>query len=82
MKVPAELVLAVPAAAGTAPGSQAGTQAAALPVGTALVLSVTPQAAQDGGIVAELQASKDTMPQIAAAAAAGLITVATAPQGG
>ena len=75
-------VLAVPAAAGTSPGSQGGSQAAALPVGTAVVLSVTAQAAQDGGIVAELQAGKDTMPQIAAAAASGLITLATAPQGG
>ena len=73
-------MLAVPAAAGTAPGTQQGTQAAALPVGTAIVLSVTPQAAQDGGITAELQASQDTMPQIAAAAASGLITLATAPQ--
>ena len=73
-------VLAVPAAAGTASGTQQSTQTA-LPVGTAVVLSVTPQAAQDGGITAELQASQDTMPQIAAAAASGLISLATAPQG-
>ena len=73
-------VLAVPAAAGTASGAQGSTQTA-LPVGTAVVLSVTAQAAEAGGIVAELQASQDEMPQIAAAAASGLITLATAPQG-
>ena len=74
-------VLAVPAASGTTSGAQQAAQAAAIPVGTAVVLSVTAQAAQDGGVTAELQASQDTMPQIAAAAAAGLITLATAPQG-
>jgi hypothetical protein len=74
-------VLTVPAAAGTASGTQQGNQAAALPVGTAIVLSVTAQAFQGGGITAELQAGQDAMPQIAAAAASGLITLATAPQG-
>jgi hypothetical protein len=73
-------VLAVPAASSGTSGAQSSAQAA-LPVGTAVVLAVTAQATQ-GGIVAELQVSHDAMPQVAAAAASGLITLATVPQDG
>ena len=77
-------VLATPAAAasGSSPGS--GSAPAALPVGEAVVLSVSPTTAAGGSgdTVAEIQVPADAMPQVAAANAAGQIALATVPAGG
>jgi hypothetical protein len=76
-------VLATPASG--APGSSGpGSASAALPVGQAVVLSVSPAPASGGSgeTVVELQVSQDTMPQVAAANAAGQIALAAVPAGG
>jgi hypothetical protein len=77
-------VLATPAGSSgssSASASASGTSSAALPVGRAIVLSVTPQDSQ-GETVVELDVSQDAMPQVAAAAASGQIALATIPAGG
>ena len=68
---------------GSSSGS-AGNGEAALPVGQAVVLSVSPESSLNstGETVAELQVSQAAMPQVAEAAAAGDITLATIPAGG
>jgi hypothetical protein len=71
-------VLSTPAASG---GSVSGASGAALPVGTAVVLSVV-QAAVSGVTVVELQTSANAVPQVAAAAATGQIALATVAAGG
>jgi hypothetical protein len=73
-------VLATPASAAGTAGSQGSAQAAALPVGTAVVLAISPQPSADE-IVVELQVSQNAMPQVAAAAASGQMALATVPQG-
>jgi len=77
-------VLATPAAAasGSSPGS--GSAPAALPVGEAVVLSVSPATATGGSedTVVEIQVAADAMPQVTAANAAGQIALATIPAGG
>lgn len=72
-------VLSTPAAASG--GSVSGASGAALPVGTAVVLSVV-QAAAAGVTVVELQTSANAVPQVAAAAATGQISLATVAAGG
>ena len=64
--------------------SGSGSAAAALPVGEAVVLSVSPASAASGSgdTVVELQVPADAMPQVAAANAAGQIALATIPAGG
>jgi hypothetical protein len=76
-------VLATPAAA-AAGSSSSGAASAALPVGEAVVLSVSPAAASSGSgdTVVEIQVPADAMPQVAAANAAGQIALATIPAGG
>lgn len=76
-------VLATPADQATGGTSGAGSSGqAALPVGRAIVVSVSPQPATPGMVVVELEVSQDAMPQVAAAAAAGQIDLATVPTGG
>lgn len=77
-------VLATPASGTTSSPSGAGSAGAALPVGQAVVLSVSaPSAASSSGdTVVELQVPADAMPQVAAASAAGQIALATIPAGG
>jgi len=70
-------VLSTPAASGSSVSSVGG---AALPVGTAVVLSVV-QAAAAGVTVVELQTSANAVPQVAAAAATGQISLATVAAG-
>jgi hypothetical protein len=76
-------VLATPAAAASG-SSSSGAASAALPVGEAVVLSVSPAAASNGSgdTVVEIQVPADAMPQVAAANAAGQIALATIPAGG
>jgi len=76
-------VLATPAAAASGSSSSGGASAA-LPVGEAVVLSVSPAAATGGSgdTVVEIQVAADAMPQVAAANAAGQIALATIPAGG
>ena len=76
-------VLATPAAAASG-SSSSGAAPAALPVGEAVVLSVSPPAASGGSgeTVVEIQVAADAMPQVAAANAAGQIALATIPAGG
>lgn len=76
-------VLATPAAAASGSSSSGGASAA-LPVGEAVVLSVSPAAASSGSgdTVVEIQVPADAMPQVAAANAAGQIALATIPAGG
>ncbi|MHB1596181.1 MAG: SAF domain-containing protein [Streptosporangiaceae bacterium] len=76
-------VLATPAAAASGSSSSGGASAA-LPVGEAVVLSVSPAAATGGSgdTVVEIQVPMDAMPQVAAANAAGQIALATIPAGG
>jgi hypothetical protein len=75
-------VLATPSGSSSgASGSGGGASSAALPTGQAVVLSVSPQDNQ-GQAVVELEVSKDAMPQVAAAAASGQITLATVGPGG
>ena len=75
-------VLATPASGTT--GSPSSGPGAALPVGQAVVLSVSSASASSatGETVVELQVSQDAMPQVAAASAAGQIALATIPAGG
>jgi hypothetical protein len=77
-------VLATPApgTSGSPPGT--GSTAAALPVGQAVVLSVSPapESSASGETVVELQLSQDDMPQVAAANATGQMALATIPAGG
>ena len=77
-------VLATPASATTSSSSGSGSPGAALPVGQAVVLSVSVASGADGSgdTVVELQVSQDAMPQVAAANAAGQIALATIPAGG
>jgi hypothetical protein len=77
-------VLATPASGTTSSSSGSGAPGAALPVGVAVVLSVSvPSAASSSGdTVVELQVPSDAMPQVAAASAAGQIALATIPAGG
>lgn len=74
-------VLATPTSGTSATSGSAG---AALPVGQAVVLSVSSASASSttGETVVELQVSQDAMPQVAAANAAGQIALATIPAGG
>ena len=76
-------VLATPAAAASGSSSSGGAPAA-LPVGEAVVLSVSLAAASSGSgdTVVEIQVPADAMPQVAAANAAGQIALATIPAGG
>jgi hypothetical protein len=77
-------VLATPASGTSGSSSGPGRPGAALPVGQAVVLSVSPASASSasGETVAELEVSQDAMPQVAAANAAGQIALATVPAGG
>jgi SAF domain len=77
-------VLATPAAStgtGGSPSGPGSAGGAALPVGRAVVLAVD-QASSAGVTVAELEVSQDAMPQVAAAAAAGQVSLAAMPAGG
>jgi hypothetical protein len=77
-------VLATPASGTTGSSSGTGSASAALPVGQAVVLSVSPApgAGGSGETVVELQVSQDTMPQVAAANAAGQVALAAIPARG
>ena len=76
-------VLATPADQSTGGSAGAGTSAqAALPVGRALVVSVSSPPGAPGTVVVELQVSQDAMPQVAAAAATGQIDLAAVPASG
>ena len=77
-------VLATPASGTASSSSGSGSAGAALPVGQAVVLSVSaPSAASSSGdTVVELQVPADAMPQVAAASAAGQIALATIRAGG
>lgn len=74
-------VLATPgSSAGTSgSGGTGGASPAALPVGRAVVLSVSQPASTSGVTVVELEVSQDVMPQVAAASASGQIALATIP---
>jgi hypothetical protein len=76
-------VLATPASGSTASSGGPGSAAAALPVGQGVVLWViVPSAASASGqTVVELQVSQDAMPDVAAAAATGQISLAAIPAG-
>jgi hypothetical protein len=74
-------VLSTPAAGSTS-ASSGGADDAALPVGRAVVLSVAAQASSPGVTVVELQMPQAFVPQVAAAAANGLISLVTLPAGG
>lgn len=75
-------VLATPASSATGGSSGAGSAQAALPVGRAVVVSISPQQNTPGAVVVELQVSQDAMPQVAAVASAGQIDLAAVPAGG
>jgi len=77
-------VLATPASETPSSSSSSGSAGAALPVGEAVVLSVSPASAASGSgdTVVELQVPSDAMPQVAAANAAGQIALATIPAAG
>jgi hypothetical protein len=78
-------VLATPASGTTGSSSSgSGSSPAALPVGEAVVLSVSlaSAASSSGDTVVELQVPADAMPQVAAANAAGQIALATISAGG
>ena len=77
-------VLATPASGTSGSSSGSGSAGAALPVGQAVVLSVSAPSAADGSgeTVVELQVPADAMPQVAAASAAGQIALATISAGG
>ena len=78
------VVLATPSSSASGSSSAPGSASAALPVGQAVVLSVSPASASSSGgeTVVELQVPADAMPQVAAANAAGQIALATIPAGG
>jgi hypothetical protein len=67
-----------PSAAGS---SSSSSSAAALPVGQAVVLAVYPSATA-GETVVELRMSQNAVPQVAAVAATGQISLATIAAGG
>jgi hypothetical protein len=69
-------VLSAPASA----AASSSSPAAALPVGQAVVLAVVPSAAA-GVTVVELRLSRNAVPQVAAVAATGQISLATIPAG-
>jgi len=73
-------VLATPPASSAGSSSRAASTPA-LPVGQAVVLSVNVNTSS-GTTVVELRLSQDAVPQVAAAAATGQITLATIPAGG
>lgn len=73
-------VLATPAASSAGSSAQA-TSPPALPVGQAVVLGVDVNASS-GTTVVELRLSQNAVPQVAAAAATGQISLATIPAGG
>ena len=77
-------VLATPSSSTSSSSASSGGASAALPVGQAVVLSVSPASAASGSgeTVVELQVSADALPQVAAANAAGQIALATIPAGG
>ena len=76
-------VLATPSGPATGGSAGAGSSAqAALPVGRAIVVSVSPQPGTPGTVVVELEVSQDAMPQVAAAAAAGQVDLAAVPASG
>jgi hypothetical protein len=77
-------VLATPASGTTSSSPGSGGAGAALPVGEAVVLSVSAASASGatGETVVELQVPQDAMPQVAAASAAGQLALATVPAGG
>jgi len=77
-------VLATPASGTAGSSSSSGSAGAALPVGEAVVLSVSLASAASGSgdTVVEIQVPVDAMPQVAAANAAGQIALATIPAGG
>jgi len=77
-------VLATPASGTSGSSSASSGTGAALPVGEAVVLSVSPASSSSatGETVVELQVSQDAMPQVAAANATGQIALATIPAGG
>jgi hypothetical protein len=64
---------------GQKPGG--GTDAPALPLTTATVLKVE-GSQDDGGDVVEIQLPRDDVPQVAAASAAGAVTLVLVPAGG
>ncbi len=69
-----------PAAAGSSASSSASSSAAALPVGQAVVLAVDPSTTA-GVTVVELRLSGNAVPQVAAVAATGQISLATIAAG-
>lgn len=76
-------VLATPAGPSAGGSAGAGSSAqAALPVGRAIVVSVSTQPGTPGTVVVELMMSQDAMPQIAAAASTGQIDLAAVPATG
>jgi hypothetical protein len=77
-------VLATPPSSASGSSSGSGSASAALPVGEAVVLSVSlaSAAGSSGDTVVEIQVPADAMPQVAAANAAGQIALATIPAGG
>ena len=77
-------VLSTPASGTSGSASGSGSAGAALPVGQAVVLSVSPASASGGSgeTVVELEVFQDAMPQVAAANAAGQIALAAIPAGG
>ena len=77
-------VLSTPASGTSSSSSSSGSAGVALPVGQAVVLSVSaaPAASGSGDTVVELQVPEDAMPQVAAANAAGQIALAAVPAGG
>jgi hypothetical protein len=72
-------VLATPSSGSSSSASGADGTAAALPVGQGVVLSVSAASASSssGDTVVELQVSQDAMPDVAAVAATGQISLAT-----
>ena len=75
-------VLATPAGPATGDSPQGSGLPAALPAGRAVVVSVSQQQDTPGTAVVELRVPQDALPQVAAAAAAGQIDLATAAAGG
>lgn len=75
-------VLATPAGLAASGSPQSSGLQAALPAGRAVVVSVTAQQQAPGSAVVELRVTQDAMPQVAAAAAAGQIDLATVAAGG
>jgi hypothetical protein len=70
-----------PSASGSSSSSSSSSSSAALPVGQAVVLAVDPSATA-GETVVELRLSQNAVPQVAAVAATGQISLATIAAGG